>query len=125
MCLCNAFFILQSYLSSHFLICTRFPLLLTFTEYPWSITTETEKTLVKWLFLPSYFEPPEASKLYSKFYTHKKNSYGNCFHLYNIRWSYIWFVHSFVNNFVSLFQILCILYKVYKYFQYTCTNTHH
>ncbi|XP_056011934.1 piezo-type mechanosensitive ion channel component 1-like isoform X4 [Ostrea edulis] len=59
--------ILTVLLPIQYILCLGFPPGICI-EYPWSITTETEKTLVKWLFLPSYFEPPEASKLYSDFF---------------------------------------------------------
>ncbi|XP_078337037.1 piezo-type mechanosensitive ion channel component 2-like isoform X2 [Crassostrea virginica] len=37
-------------------------------EYPWQFTTETEKNLEKWLYLPSYFDPPNVYKLIGDFF---------------------------------------------------------
>ena len=43
----------------HHFICISFVV----AEYPWQFTTETEKNLEKWLYLPSYFDPPNVYKL--------------------------------------------------------------
>ena len=44
-------------------------------EYPWQFTTETEKNLEKWLYLPSYFDPPNVYKLIGMLHWWKK--YGS------------------------------------------------
>nr|XP_034339397.1 piezo-type mechanosensitive ion channel component 1 isoform X8 [Crassostrea gigas] len=37
-------------------------------EYPWKFTTETGKNLETWLYLPSYFDPPDVNKLIGDFF---------------------------------------------------------
>lgn len=45
-----------------------------FAEYPWKFTTETGKNLETWLYLPSYFDPPDVNKLIGKLRKYHQNN---------------------------------------------------